>query len=520
MKTKNTIYALFGTALLTLSACSDFLEPKSQSEYVPRDVNALQEMLIGEAYPTSSGGEPILAYANIFDDDLQFCKVYTDGYDFDESNKANSEITKALFTWQPDVFVLSKNKGISVSNIWKGYYELILGANAALDYLDDVSGSEEEKNYVKAQALALRGFYYFMLVNYYGAPYNYNKEALGVPLKLSSELLPDENILLKRNTVAEVYDQILKDLNESENLFLNLPKSKQYQPDYLVSLPMLELLKSRVYLYMNNWKDAEKYAEKVINDWSFKLLDLNDLPEPSRSEPYYTFTSIDNPEAIWLYGKISDFMSNSSGYVSKSEEDPWWGMKITYNRDLFIASDELLNSFADGDLRKDRYIVKEWDNNDNQFISNSYTVFGKFKITATGAPGSTNNMALSFRLSEAYLNLAEAAAESGETQDAIEAMKILLSKRYETDKFVAPSELSGEELINFVRNERRKELCFEGQRWFDLRRYGMPKITHTWAGQTFTLQKNDASYTMPIDEETLEQNKALEQNPLAPKREI
>ena len=99
-------------------------------------------------------------------------------------------------------------------------------------------------------------------------------------------------------------------------------------------------------------------------------------------------------------------------------------------------------------------------------------------------------------------------------------MKTLLSKRYETDKFVAPSELSGEELINFVRNERRKELCFEGQRWFDLRRYGMPKITHTWAGQTFTLQKNDASYTMPIDEETLEQNKALEQNPLAPKREI
>ena len=103
---------------------------------------------------------------------------------------------------------------------------------------------------------------------------------------------------------------------------------------------MLELLKARVYLYMNNWNDAQKYAEKVINDWSFKLLDLNDLPEPSRSEPYYTFTSIDNPEAIWLYGKISDFMSNSSDYVSKSEEDPWWGMKITYNRDLFIASDE------------------------------------------------------------------------------------------------------------------------------------------------------------------------------------
>ena len=520
MKTKNTIYALLGTALLSLSACSDFLEPKSQSEYVPKDANALQEMLVGEAYPTSSSGSSILSYSNIFDDDLQFCKVYDEGYGFDENSTASSEVTKAMFTWQSDMFVISKNKGIGMSNVWKGYYELILGANAALDYLDDVSGTAEEKNYVKAQALALRGFYYFMLVNHYGAPYNYNKDALGVPLKLSSELLPDENILLPRNTVAQVYSQVLKDLDEAEELFLALPKAKQYQPDYLVSLPMVELLKSRVYLYMDNWADAETYAKKVINDWSFSLLDLNELPEPSRAEPYYTFTSINNPEAIWLYGKINDFMVNSSSYVSKSEEDPWWGTKTTYNRDLFIASDDLLNSFADGDLRKDKYIVKEWDNNSNQFIDGSYTVYGKFKITSTGAPGGSTSMALCFRLSEAYLNLAEAAAKQDDSATALEAMKTLLEKRYQPDKFVAPSGLSGEELVNFVRSERRKELCFEGQRWFDLRRYGMPKITHTWAGQTYTLQKNDAGYTMPIDEETLTLNKQLEQNPLAPKREF
>lgn len=519
MKTRNTLYTLFGAALLSLSSCSDFLEPKSQSEYVPKDANALQEMLIGDAYPNTLGGGDLLGYLNIFDDDLQFCKVTDDGYGFNENSQSQAEITKAMFTWQPDMFVLSKNNGISVPNSWKGYYELILGANAAIDYLGDVSGSEEEKNYVKAQALTLRGFYYFTLVNLYGAPYNYNKDALGVPLKLSSELNPDAEILIPRNTVGEVYDQVLGDLNEAEKLFLALPKDKQYQPDYLVSLPMLELLKSRVFLYMDNWQDAKTYAEKVINDWSFSLIDLNNLKAPSRAEPYYTFTSIENPEVIWLYGKINDFMNLCSSYVSKDETDFWTGAKITYNRDLFVASDDLLNSFENGDLRKDNYIVKEWNSNNEAFIDDSYTVYGKFKVSATGAPAGSDYMALCFRLSEAYLNLAEAAAKMNDSSTALDAMNTLLEKRYTPETFVTLSGLSGDDLVNFVRSERRKELCFEGQRWFDLRRYGMPQITHTWMGKTYTLQKNDASYTMPIDEETLDRNKSLEQNPLASKRE-
>ena len=48
MKLKNILYAL---SLVTLSACGDFLEPKSQSEYVPKNSNSLQEMLVGAAYP-------------------------------------------------------------------------------------------------------------------------------------------------------------------------------------------------------------------------------------------------------------------------------------------------------------------------------------------------------------------------------------------------------------------------------------------------------------------------------------
>ena len=72
---KRIIYILIGIALLSLSSCSDFLEPKSQSEYVPKDANALQEMLIGSAYPRQDKGNSLLAFLSFFDDDIQFHKT-------------------------------------------------------------------------------------------------------------------------------------------------------------------------------------------------------------------------------------------------------------------------------------------------------------------------------------------------------------------------------------------------------------------------------------------------------------
>lgn len=112
-----------------------------------------------------------------------------------------------------------------------------------------------------------------------------------------------------------------------------------------------------------------------------------------------------------------------------------------------------------------------------------------------------------------------AAAYNNEESKALSAMRTLLENRYEPEKLVVPAGLTGETLKNFIKAERRKELCFEGQRWFDLRRYGMPQITHEWEGKTYTLKSNDPSYTMPIPDEVLIKNKRLEQNPLAPKRE-
>lgn len=81
-------------------------------------------------------------------------------------------------------------------------------------------------------------------------------------------------------------------------------------------------------------------------------------------------------------------------------------------------------------------------------------------------------------------------------------------------------ELTGQDLVDYIRQERRLELCYEGFRWFDLRRYGMPSFSRDWVvnGEkvaTYVIAEKDPSYTLPIPEQVLEKNKNLEQNTLA-----
>lgn len=490
---------------VVLAGCSGFLEPQSQSEFVPEDAVSLNEMLLGEAYPAGSASDkPLLSLDAIFDDDL-VCA------DNQGTNTVNANLYigyRALFSWQPDVFVTLKQQG-GYLPVWENHYLRIRGANAALDYIDEVTGSVEEKALVKAQAYALRAFYYFRLVNLWGRPYTENKEASGVPLKLTSAM---ENRELARNTVEEVYRQILTDLNQAEALYLSVPKEKQYRKDNRTSLPMVQLLKSRVYLYMEDWKNCAIYAKKVIDDWDFELLDLNTVRTTNRV-PYYNFISLSSPETIWLYGNISDFTKITNAYVFLPEERPNVTAKTVRK---FNASPELLKEFQEGDLRKQHYIIQEYK------FPEVYLAYGKFNVTSQHAPVSegTELFAMAMRLSEAYLNLAEAAANLKDDGIALQALNALREKRFQSGKCELLSGLSGQALIDRVRLERRLELCFEGHRWQDLRRWGMPAFSRVWkdGGQnvaTYTLLEKDPFYALPIPQVVMERNRSLVQNELS-----
>ena len=508
------LIAAFG--ILFQNSCSKFLEPKSENEFVPTNVSSLDEMLLYEVYYKQS--RAICGYINLMSDDIATIPVGNTTGIFSPFSAA---AVKAIYSWQPNIYnqLIAERVYESEYDLYSQPYEKILGCNAALDYLHTVEGTQAQKDRVEAQARALRAFYYFHLVNCFGQPYNHDKSSMGVPLKLSSAV---SDAQIARNSVEEVYEQVLKDLLRAEELFAGLPAEEQWKADTRVSLPFTQLMLSRVYLYMEEWQKASDMAQLVLDNETFRLLDWSELPWPEVGNPvntYFNFHSYENPETIWVYGLVAD-VTNFAGTLTFNSSN----QIIAF----VIASDELLNALGDdglADVRKYQYIVQDYN-------SVNKKGYGKIAVDANYFPIQENNFGRSLRLPEAYLNKAEAeamlwkegaAASHGDTAwDLIQELREKRCRWLDLHPDTRPT--SADELVEFVREERRREFCMEEHRWFDLRRYGMPEIRHRWTDSdgtvtTYTLKEHDPQYTLPIPPEVIEQNPALVQNPLGPIRE-
>ena len=504
---------LAAIAALSMTACGDFLEPDSESEFVPEDAVSLNELLLGEAY-IRNDMKGFNIFLGLLEDDIEAAPYQTPNSGFD------GNLYIAGYTWQPDMFEMMEEAGAGHINLYESYYEVILGANAVIDYLPDVNDTPDNKNRVKAQAYALRGFYYLNLVNIFGQPYNSNPESLGVPLKLNSGL---EDGYLDRKSVKEVYAQILSDLHTAEEAYLSLPESEQWDDDYRTSLPMVQLILSRTYLYMENWSKAAEYAKKVMDNKNFRLVDLNEIPyyrnddEGNEVRNYAVFPTYSSSETIWPYGNIDDMFEWT--YEGMNSINASTNQKM---HAYFQASEELLNTYVDWDLRLLYYIVNIETGSGNEMPM----AFAKVNTgTQYGLPqNATGVFGRCLRLSEAYLNYAEALAMIGNDLDAAaETLNDLREKRFNPEDYEDETFATQEELIEFIRDERRRELCFEGHRWFDLRRWGMPSFTHKWyndeeTANVYRLEEGDLMYAVPIPDEALNMNPKLVQNELPGKR--
>ena len=382
------------------------------------------------------------------------------------------------------------------SSDWNRIYKHINIANMILASIDEQSTPKEEDELevmrIKGEAYFLRGAYYFILVNLYGKPYTKTgaKNDLGVPIK-NTEYIEDK--VYGRNTVEEVYAQVLADLGEAEKCLEKTVHKSIYRADITATY----LLLSRVHLYMQNWEMAESYAKKVLS----KQDDLRDL-NMMEGIPFFLDTTL--PEVIFTIGM--------------------GGIRYTISglpKDLGI-SDELYALYKDNDLRKS-YFVKYNE-------SGGYVEYVKGGAIADFSRTSLSANFL-FRTAEAYLNLAEATAYQGKEDDARKALNDLRVKRLSVEQY-ANSEESGADLIKLIREERERELCLEGHRWFDLRRYMVcEKQPYTktirksyttfeyvsWTNvpvQTvvYQLEENDAAYTLPIPKEVLEYNTGMKNN--------
>lgn len=480
------IHIIIAAISAALCSCTNFLEESSQDEIRPTSANDYKELITGEVYSNINKQMPH-PYLDIMTDDCE---------DLITSARLGSDTRGSgygYYTWQQ-----SPEEQISdVRNddkAWGMYYHQILVANMVLYDIDGMGGTQQEKELVKAEAYAIRANAYFMLVNLYGEPYEPATASsdYGVP---ENGLVGAENAKFTRASVAETYQIITDDF---ENSLKHFKASGTSNSIWRWNENAVNLMLARVYLYMQRWDDAIRKANDLLSVKA-DLWNLNDKAESSQDGQY--FICYQNPEIIFTYGYyyIGYFAIGAKGG--------------------FPVSLELRSLYKDGDLR--------CHGNAGHYIQlQGSTLFGNKKrhIHYKGGYSSdTGAHGFALRTSEAYLIRAEALSHTEKYMDAADDLEKLRGNRFSPESY-KPLELSSQqEVIEAVRLERRLEMCFEQLRWFDLRRWGRPRIEHAFTQEVdgtpeiYVLEENDPAYTLPVPKAVMEMEPDL-QNIQRPER--
>lgn len=429
------------------AGCNSFLKEYSQDLTYAKTITDLEEVLIGEGYLDRATGFPWL---HTMDDDLEESVINGNYTDYEH-----------FFKWSS--YPCMRNYEVYKDETWSTMYEHISATNVVLAKLDEIDELPEEADRLRGECRFLRGFYYYFLVNTYAKPYVESSadEDLGVPVKTTEYV---EDIYFSRNTVAEVYEQILDDLETAADLLKDKERQTVFQADYYA----VEALLSRVYLYLSRWEDALEAADEALKG-GYSLLDYNDFAQeaatPGNSLGMKDITPVtvispESSETIFTQG-----MGNFSG--NKHYMGIAGGSQLSMvNR--YKASEELMGMYekeqeGGSDLRPIFFMyIQQRDPLNKRYIQKQTT-----------ASLTTASSEFLLRLPEVLLNKAEALAMLDRDVEAMETLEELREKRITESDYKPLAARSGEELVELIRDERRRELCGEGHRWFDLRRYAV-----------------------------------------------
>ena len=369
---------------------------------------------------------------------------------------------RSAYTWAPTENFYSKEQSID----WVNGYRRILNANLILEGIDKIKPATSEQqdwNNVKGSALFFRAFDFFNLSQEYCVAYNTNTASmdLGLPLRLEY----DVNVQVKRSKLQQTYDRVLADLQEASTLLASKPQYKT-RP----SKEAVYALLARIYLAMENYGQAGKYADLALQIQP----DLMDYSKLNSGAPY----------AISRFNTEVIFHSSFT-----------YGI---FNPSRLTVEPSLYNDYAAEDYRRDVFFA---------INANGMTFRGNY----TGDRSLFGGLAAD----EMYLIRAEAKARNNELTLALADLNHLRRSRWKglcQDLISSNSNV----VLDFVLNERRKELAFRGLRWLDLRRLNQDAryavtLNRVLNGTTYTLQPNDKRYVFPIDEEEMRLS-GIEQN--------
>lgn len=501
------------TAGLVFSSCKKFLTQTSQDEIRPATAADLTQLLNGEGYPYITAMD---TYVDLLTDDIQCSGIpVVNGSPAVDAYSSYLTNGTPVFTWDPAMF--DSTQLVDIANLagvnsWKIYYAKIKGCNVVLDYLDKVSGTEKEKNALKGQALFLRGFYYLKLVTLYAQPYSGAgidpNSSPGVPLVLSSQVTDESR---QRNTLAEVYGQIEKDLQEAAPLLKeNFVPINTFRAGYLAAYALL----SRLYLYMGRDQDMDNVILNANNVLAEKpgLTFLTAYVNANNSfNTAGIYDQVMSQEVIWQYSSnlklLAIFFTASAAAGSTMPV-------FNVSQELVDLYDKGTGTSYMGDLRYAGWFYKT--------SGSPVWPYRSAKVNYNAQYGEKG-----FRVAEMYLNRAEAlirrfkkTANTADRDQALRDLNTLRQSRYDTRNtaFTPVTISDADALMKFCQDERRRELALEdGHRWCDIKRWGL-SVTHrlidaSGITSTYTLASGSKMYALPIPYTAINRNDKLSQNP-------
>ena len=417
------------------------------------DIDPKQSVDESEALLTSSDVEAALvgAYSLAGDGDVLGGNAYVNAELLGAFNEINWSGT---FQGMTQIYnkVIPKNNAF-ITSTWTDSYAAINTLNNVLSALDKVD--EGKRDQVESSAKFLRALLYFNLVKWYGKDWNNGdpNANLGVPIVTEPTRVISEENQVPRNTVAEVYEFVINDLNDAKE------KSDGVVPSALLA---------RVYLQQGNYEGAATEANRVISSGDYQLTDtyLQSFPQiyppKSRESTSEEIFSIEVNENTGINDFNTYFSSNGRGDID--------------------ITDVHLNMYEPNDQRLTLFY------NDGGSI---YT--GKFENQYSDVT--------IIRLAEMYLIRAEAnfrlgGAPIGGITPAQDINRI--RARVGLDP-IDDADLTLEQILH----ERKLELAFEGFAIDDAKRLKQNVGSVAW---------NSPTLVYPIPEREILVNKQLEQN--------
>jgi len=437
MKTFRIIAVAFAAAVVMVgvSSCEKFLEEDSRID-IP----------VGKFYETT--GDYFLALygthklaANVYfgDDFFSVTDLVCDDAEFWSTNVSKKQLSRLTF----DI------RNTTINNVWKKFYAVIANANYMLYRIEQAEKKPNGMNILKAECMFLRAWSHFNLVQLFGE----------IPIKTSPDLSIYNDIQPHRNSVDDVYRQIVSDLIFAKQyLPANRTKSSEIGKAEIVYTNVLTTAAANTLL-------AKVYLTQPARDYNGALREckavMDDSNAPRGLCPNYSwlFTTTKRYEEVRLKEVIWEFESKATDDYRNSSHRNFAPGGDLGGLLYYIPTTSIFTAYKPGDLRyKANY----------RFTGAVAYMLKKIDVapasTTVGAP-----IEVVLRYADVLLMYAEALNELGFTFEAEEYVN-QIRNRAEVRNIVTG--LSQDLMRDSILHERRLEFAHEGHRLYDLRRYG------------------------------------------------